>query len=140
MFDALLDDELLVPAAAALADPALQAAAKPLPRPRQGGVLQHSELSTCRIKLSWANRKRHQLHASTNRLVRGNFTTFSEHASAVSFGRKSPEDKKVLMLAGGGNLSQVQSKHGNRSKDVQVCKFYGCLAAAVGQASGLKVF
>ena len=121
MFDALLDDELLVPAAAALADPPLQAAAKPLPRPRRGGgVLQHSELSKFRIKLSWAKRKRQQLFASTNRLVRGNFTTFSEHASAVSFGRKSPEDKKVLMLAGGGNLSQVQSKHGNRSTDVQV--------------------
>ena len=143
MFDAMLDDEPAADPAPAAAAAAAAAAAWPEPQQVQlqqrGGVAQHSELSKCRIKLAWARRRSRQQNSTTNRLARGNFATFSEHVASVSFGRKSPENSKVIMLATGMLSSQLDHT-GNRSKDQRDARLYGCLAAAVGQASGLEKF
>ena len=146
MFDDLLDDVAVDEDALAIdQDPApaaapAAAAAAAAPRPRRGGVTHHSELSKTRIKLSWARRQRAQSAAVASRLSSGNFDTFSEHVSAVTFGKKSPECRKVLMLANGGHCSQLVARQGNRSDDHRTSKLYGCVSAATGQASGLAKF
>ena len=151
MFEALLDLPADDPNAAVFAvahegpvaapPPAAAAAAAPRRRAQRGGVQQHGESAINKIKLSWACRKLASSQASNQRLLQSQFTSFSDHAAAVTFGHKTESlHRKTLMLRNGTSTAHFLSKSGNRSESGKSMKQYGLVGVAAAQAAGLQKF
>ena len=138
MFLNLLDhdnDDAADDAAAAAA--AAPAAAR---QDHHAGPIAHSAAAKLRMKAARQKRLANHHQSVANALVNRHIDTFSEHIAAVSFGKKSPETRKLLSLGTVGSIALTTSKSGNRSNDYRIAKQYGCVSAARAQARGLNKY
>ena len=137
MFEFLLDEPAADPAPAAAAAAAPAAAAR---RRQRGGVAAHSNHTKTKLKLAKARRNSARHESTVLRLANINVSSFSNHVASVSFGRKTPESRNVLMFANGDHVADLTSKHGNRCNDYRVARLYGSVSAAYAQAAAIDSF
>ena len=145
MFAAFWDDPLRVAIGqAANTDDIVVApvAARP-PRPRRdngrAGVA-HRESAITRIRVGLAKHYRTLADTALGTMRKITSPDFSNHIARVCFGRHSPEDQQIIVLAGGGHTTLPMTQHGGRSSDHRMCMDYGLLSSVRRQARGLCSF